>query len=138
VPTATADALGSDKWSAGFANVLFDGRSKKIQYGYLLTWQHSFAGDRDARDVNIAAFQYFAFYQLQQGWYLRSAPIWAFDLESDSFTIPIGLGAGKVMKKGSVVYNAFIEPQVSVADSGPNPWPEWQLFLALNLQFTGK
>lgn len=138
IPTATANALGTDKWSAGLANVLFDGRSKKVQYGYLLTWQHSFAGDNDARDVNVAAFQYFVFYQLKQGWYLRSAPIWAFDLETDSYTIPIGLGGGKVMKKGSVVYNAFVEPQFSVADEGPNPWPEWQVFFALNLQFLGK
>jgi hypothetical protein len=138
VPTATATALGTDKWSAGLANILFDGRSKKIQYGYLLTWQHSFAGKSDARDVNLAAFQYFVFYQLRQGWYLRSAPIWAFDLETDSFTIPIGLGAGKVVKKGSVVYNAFVEPQVSVADKGPSPWPEWQIFFALNLQFIGR
>lgn len=138
IPTATANALGSDKWSAGFANVFFDARSKKIQYGYLLTWQHSFAGDSSARDVNVGAFQYFAFYQLKQGWYLRSAPIWTFDLETDSFTIPLSLGGGKVMKKGSVVYNAFIEPQVSVADDGPNAWPEWQVFFALNLQFLGK
>jgi hypothetical protein len=38
VPTASKDSLGSDKWSAGFANVLFDARSKKFQYGYRLTW----------------------------------------------------------------------------------------------------
>jgi hypothetical protein len=30
VPTASKDSLGSDKWSAGFANVLFDARSKKF------------------------------------------------------------------------------------------------------------
>jgi hypothetical protein len=35
-PTATKDELGSEKWSAGLVNVLFDGRSSKFQYGYLL------------------------------------------------------------------------------------------------------
>ena len=34
-PSATDDALGSGKWSAGFANVLFNAKSKKFQYGYL-------------------------------------------------------------------------------------------------------
>jgi len=74
-PSATEDALGSGKWSAGFANVLFNARSQKLQYGYLLTWQASFAGDDDRQDVNIGAFQPFLFYQLGHGTYLRSAPI---------------------------------------------------------------
>jgi len=137
IPTATANALGTDKWSAGLAHILFDGRGKKFQWGYLLTYQHSIAGDSAAPDVNFAAFQYFAFYQLGKGHYLRSAPVWAFDLRTDGYTIPIGLGYGKVMKKGNIVYNAFIEPQFSVADQGPNAWPEWQLFFALNMQFPG-
>jgi hypothetical protein len=133
VPTATETILGSEKWSAGFAHVLFDGRSRKFQYGYLLTWQGSVAGDDNRDDVNLAAFQYFAFYQLGQGWYLRSAPIWAFDLNDDDYTIPVGLGAGRVIMKDTTVYNLFVEPQFSVADEGT--WPEWQLFFALNLQF---
>ena len=61
MPTATNDALGSEKWSAGFANVLFNASSAKFQYGYLLTWQASFAGDDDRSDVNMGAFQPFAF-----------------------------------------------------------------------------
>jgi hypothetical protein len=133
-PTATEDALGSEKWSAGIANVLFDGRSKKFQWGYLLTWQHSFAGDSDRATVNVGAFQPFAFYQLGKGWYLRAAPIWVYDFENDGYGIPIGIGAGKVIRKGNVVYNVFIEPQFSVADDGPGQ-PEWQVFLGFNLQF---
>jgi len=31
-PTATDDALGSEKWSAGFAQVTFDARSPRFQY----------------------------------------------------------------------------------------------------------
>jgi len=46
-PTATEDALGSEKWSAGFAQITFDARNPKYQYGYLLTWQASFAGEDD-------------------------------------------------------------------------------------------
>ena len=48
-PTAPDERLGSEQWSAGFANVLFDGRSAKLQYGYLLTWQGSFAGKSPPR-----------------------------------------------------------------------------------------
>ena len=105
-------------WLPGFANVLFNAKSKKLQYGYLLTWQTSFAGDSDREDVNIGAFQPFLFYQLGHGTYLRSAPIWAYNFENDAYSIPIGLGIGKVIPKGKTVFNLFIEPQYSVAWRG--------------------
>lgn len=133
-PTATKDELGSEKWSAGFANVLFNARSAKLQWGYLLTWQGSFAGDDDAEDVNVAAFQPFLFYQLGKGLYLRSAPIWVYNFENDDYSVPLGLGVGQVIAKGKTVYNFFVEPQVSVADRGPGQ-PEWQIFFGLNMQF---
>jgi len=135
-PTATDDALGSEKWSAGFAQVTFDARSPKYQYGYLLTWQASFAGEDDRDDVNVGAFQPFFFYQLGGGTYLRSAPIWVYDFENDGYSVPLGLGVGQVLKKGNTVFNFFVEPQYSVADNGAG-YPEWQIFFALNMQFMG-
>jgi len=133
-PTATKDELGSEKWSAGFANVLFNAESKVFQYGYLLTWQASFAGNSDRSNVNVAAFQPFAFLQLGGGTYLRAAPIWVYNLENDDYSVPLGVGIGQVMKRGKTVYNFFVEPQFSVADRGPGQ-PEWQIFTGLNMQF---
>lgn len=135
-PTATDEALGSEKWSAGFAQVLFDARSTKFQYGYLLTWQASFAGDEDREDVNVGAFQPFLFYQLGGGTYLRSAPIWVYNFDDDTYSVPLGLGIGQVIKKGRTVFNVFVEPQYSVVDYGAG-YPEWQIFLGFNMQFLG-
>jgi hypothetical protein len=135
-PTATDDALGSEKWSAGFAQVLFDARSPKLQYGYLLTWQASFAGEDDRADVNMGAFQPFLFYQLGGGTYLRAAPIWVYNFENDGYSVPVGLGIGQVIKRGNTVFNVFVEPQWSVADDGPG-FPEWQVFVGFNMQFLG-
>ena len=135
MPTATKDALGSEKWSVGLANVLFNAESKVIQYGYLLTWQHSFAGNNDRETVNMAAFQPFAMLQLGGGTYLRAAPIWVYNIENDNYSVPLGIGIGQVMKRGNTVYNLFIEPQYSVADRGAGQ-PEWQVFVGLNMQFT--
>ncbi|WP_439135088.1 hypothetical protein [Pseudomaricurvus sp.] len=132
-PTASEDELGSEKWSGGFANVLFNATSPKFQYGYLLTWQHSFAGDDDRDDVNAAVFQPFAFYQLGGGTYLRSVPSWLYNFENDSYSVPLGLGIGQVIKQGKTVYNIYVEPQVSVADDGPNQ-PDWQIFFGFNIQ----
>lgn len=133
-PTASKDELGSEKWSAGFANVLFNASSARFQYGYLLTWQASFAGNSDRDDVNTGAFQPFAFYQLGGGTYLRAAPIWVYNFENDDYSVPLGIGVGQVIKKGKTVYNLFVEPQFSVADKGPGQ-PEWQLFVGFNMQF---
>jgi hypothetical protein len=134
MPTATKDELGSEKWSAGFANVLFNAKSSRFQYGYLLTWQASFAGDSDRSDVNTGAFQPFAFYQLGKGLYLRSAPIWVYDFDNDSYSVPLGLGIGQVIPRGKTVFNIFIEPQISVLDHGPGQ-PQWQIFAGFNMQF---
>jgi hypothetical protein len=133
-PTAPDERLGSEKWSAGLANVLFDASSKRFQYGYLLTWQASFAGSDDRSDVNTGAFQPFMFYQLGHGMYLRSAPIWVYNFENDAYSIPLGLGIGQVIKRGKTVFNLFVEPQASVAHRGPGQ-PDWQVFAGFNLQF---
>ena len=133
-PTATEHSLGSEKWSAGLVNVLFNANSPKFQYGYLASWQHSFAGEEQRSDVNVGAFQPFMFYQLGGGTYLRAAPIWAYNFQNDSYSVPMGVGVGQVVKQGKTVYNFFVEPQFSVADDGPGQ-PRWQVFAGLNLQF---
>ena len=79
LPTATDDALGSGKWSAGLVHTLFDASSKTFQYGYLLSWQASFAGANDRDKVNVGAFQPFAFYQLGGGSYLRSTAVMSYN-----------------------------------------------------------
>jgi hypothetical protein len=133
-PTATDDDLGSEKWSAGFVNILFNGTSPRFQYGYLLTWQTSFAGEDNRADVNSAVFQPILFYQLGGGTYLRSTPIMSYDFEDETYSVPLGIGIGKVWKSGTTTYNLFVEPQWSIADKG-NGWPEWQVFTGFNLIF---
>nr|WP_299902449.1 hypothetical protein [uncultured Ruegeria sp.] len=134
MPTASDDSLGSEKWSLGFANVLFNANSTRFQWGYLLTWQASVTGDSDRSDVNIAALQPFGFYQLGQGWYLRSAGIWTYDFETDNYAVPIGMGIGKVIKLDKAVMNTFIEPQYTVAHEGDGQ-PEWGILAGVNFQY---
>ncbi len=114
--------------------MLFNASSRRFQYGYLLTWQASFAGKSDREDVNVGAFQPFLFYQLGKGRYLRSAPIWVYNFDNSSYSVPIGIGFGQVIPTEKVVYNVFIEPQWSVADKGAG-YPKWQIFVGFNMQF---
>ena len=133
VPTATDDLLGSGKWQGGLALVAFFVHSPVFQFGSLVTWQASFAGDEDRNSTNLMAIQPFYFWQLGKGTYLRGAPIWAFDLENNAFSTPLGLGIGKVLKVGNTVFNLFLEPQYTMLHKGTQP--QFQVFTGINLQF---
>lgn len=62
------------------------------------------------------------------------APAWTFNLEDDSYSVPLGFGIGKVVKAGHTVFNIFIEPQFTVLHDGVGQ-PELQVFTGLNMQF---
>lgn len=134
VPTASDDALGTGKWQAGAAAVVFKMPSARMQYGALLTLQASFAGDEDRAATSVLAAQPFLIFQLGGGTYLRSAPLMAFDLRSGDYNVPFGLGIGKVLKIDQTVYNIFLEPQFTILHEGVGQ-PLLQIFTGLNLQF---
>lgn len=132
--TATEDATGSGKTQAGLAAVYFDGTSSFFQYGGLLTYRTDIGGSSNRADTSVLAAQPFYFFQLGNGNYVRGAPIWVFDLENDTYHVPMGLGFGKVVPTQNVVYNFFIEPQFTVLSKGAGQ-PEFQLYMAINMQF---
>jgi len=105
LPTATDDATGTGKYQAGLATVLFNATSSKFQWGGLITWQTDIAGDIDREDTNILAMQPFYFFQLGKGLYFRGAPIWLYNLEQNTYNMPIGLGIGQVVSSGNTVFN---------------------------------
>jgi hypothetical protein len=133
-PTATEDETGAGKWQGGFATVFFDASSKRFQWGALLTWQTSFAGNDDRADTSVLALQPFYMLQLGKGFYARGVPIMVFNLETNDYAIPYGLGLGKVISTPKIVYNVFVEPQFTILDRGPGQ-PQLQIFFGFNLQF---
>ena len=133
-PTATSDYLGTGKWTAGAAAVVFANVSPKFQTGALAIWRTDFAGDQQREDVDIFAFQPFAFFQINNGFYFRSAPTWNFNLNNGDYNVPLGFGVGKVLKINKTVLNFFVEPQYSVLHQGNNQ-PLFQVYSALNMQF---
>lgn len=132
-PTATDNSLGTEQWQAGFAFVAFIVKSPVFQYGGLVTWQGSFAGNEDRDNTSMIAVQPFYFWQLGKGLYLRGAPIWAFDIRNGNYHVPFALGIGKVVKVGSTVFNLFVEPQYSLLHEGTQP--QLQIFTGINIQF---
>ena len=134
IPTATSSLLGAGKWQVGAAFVGYFASNPVFQSGVLATWQHSFAGDKDRNKVQIATVQPFLMWQLGKGVYLRSTGIAVLDLENGNYLVPLGLGAGKVIKAGNLVFNLFAEPQFTVWHKG-EMMPKVQCFIGINTQF---
>jgi hypothetical protein len=135
-PTVSNDSLGVGEWQGGFAFVTFIAKSPVFQFGGLITWQTTFTGGEGKDTTNLAAVQPFYFWQLGKGTYLRGAPIWVFDIENETFHVPLALGIGKVVKVGRTVFNLFVETQYSVLHKGTQPL--FQIFTGINLQFVKK
>ncbi len=80
-------------------------------YGALLQNFFGIAGPSDAPDLNFFYSQIFVTKNLQNGWYVNSAPIITANWEADSdhtWTIPLGAGTGKLFTLGKMPINAQV------------------------------
>ncbi|MFC1827806.1 neuromedin U [Thermodesulfobacteriota bacterium] len=134
IPTATDDALGSDKWGAGVSFVVLALPGKWV-VGSLFSNVWSFAGSGD-QDVNLFTWQYFINYNLKDGWYLTSAPIITANWEAASgekWTVPFGGGFGKVFRIGKLPVNGSAQAYYNVEK--PTYGADWTLRLQLQFLF---
>ena len=132
-PTASNDALGHGKHEVGVAALAVWGKGIFL-VGGLANYQIGVGGDSSKPRTQFIVAQPFVFFQLGKGYYLRSAPIWFFDIEQPTYNVPFGLGAGKVIPTEKIVFNLFIEPQFAMALRGIGQ-PAVQIFVGMNMQF---
>ena len=137
VTPSLTNGMGSQQWQFGGAFVYFNAKSAKIQWGGLVTYQHSVGGNSEDPKSSVAILQPFYFFQLGKGTYLRGAPIWILDFENNAYNIPFGLGIGQVIKVGRTVFNIFLEPQYTMYNKGDG-LPLFAMFGAINMQFMKK
>ncbi len=127
VPTASAPALGASKWQAGAQTVVSAPHSWGLTT-MLASYQQTFDGKLQTLTV-----QPLLFYNLGDGFYLRSTGISSFDLGKNA-VVPVGLGLGRVFELPSgASINTFIEPQYSVVQSGLGV-PSFQIFAGVVVQ----
>jgi hypothetical protein len=94
--------------------------------GGLIRQLWSFAGDGDRQDVSQMLIQPFLNYNLEEGWFLVSAPIITANWEADSgdrWTVPIGGGAGRVFRIGTQAVNSSLQSYYNVEK--PEFGPDW-------------
>jgi hypothetical protein len=134
LPTATDDALGNDKWSVGPSVVVLTMPGKWV-IGSLVSNVWSVGGSGE-QDVNFFTWQYFVNYNLDNGWYLTSAPIITANWEENSdntWTVPFGGGVGKILRIGKQPLNAQVSAYYNVKK--PDFGADWQLRLQLQMLF---
>ena len=102
-PTATDEALGTGKWSAGPTGALVYVDGPWIN-GILVSHLWSFAGKSDREDVSFTQIELKASYQFWNGWYVQTNPTMTYDWKApagEGWTIPVGFDVGKMFQIGS-------------------------------------
>ncbi len=130
IPTSTDDSLGTGEWGLGPAAVVLTMEGKWV-YGALINNVWSFEGE-----FSTMTLQPFVNYNLPSGWYLVSAPIVTanWDANRDNiWTVPIGGGAGKVVRFGKLPVNC--QAQIFYNIETPDGGPDWQLRIQFQLLF---
>jgi len=95
IPTATEEALGSDRWTLG-PEFLIGKATQKYVLGALLTHQWDVAGSGDA-DISLSSVNLFYVFLPAGGWNIGTAPIMTYNHVSDEATVPINLNAGRTV-----------------------------------------
>ena len=135
MPTATDDRLGSDKWGLGPSLVVL-GMPGNWVIGALINniWS---VGGSGKEDVNFFFTQWFANYNLDDGWYLTSAPIITANWKGRSgnkWTVPVGGGVGRIFRIGKLPpMNASVQAYYNAVR--PDVVGRWTLRLQLQLMF---
>jgi hypothetical protein len=105
--------------------------------GALVNNVWSIGADSDQSTVNLFTGQPFINYNLDDGWYLVSAPIITANWEADSdntWTVPIGGGFGRIFPIGRQPVNVSLQSYYNIAYSD-TIGPEWSIRFAFQLLF---
>lgn len=135
LPTASDDTLGSEKWGAGISAVALAMPGKWV-VGSLVSNVWSVGGSGE-QDINLFTWQYFINYNLDDGWYLTTAPIITANWEADSdhrWTVPFGGGLGKLFQVGKQPVNAQLSAYYN-AITPDDYGAEWQIRAMVQLLF---
>jgi hypothetical protein len=134
LPTGTSRELTSGQWSLGPA-VVYLATPGHWMIGAVANQQWSVGGWSDRR-VNATCIQPMIIYHLPQGWYLVSIPVITANWEADSgdrWTVPVGGGAGKIVKLGWLPLNLQMQAFYNV--ERPHDGSDWQLRFQVLLLF---
>jgi hypothetical protein len=139
VPSGSDAKLTSGKWGAGPSALVLAMPGRWV-LGLLVNNVWSVAGDENRADVNAMLVQYFANYNLPDGWYLSSSPIITANWKAgsdDRWTVPFGAGVGKLHRFGKLPVNLSAHGYYNVVhpESVDVPYADWTLRVQVQFLF---
>ncbi len=123
LPTATND-LGTDRFTLGPEMLIARSYSKGL-YGVFPNHQWDVAGSGDAT-INLTTIQPLFVYLPGGGWNVGTAPSITYDWESEQWTVPLQINAGKTVVFNGRPWKLSIELNYFVENSDAFG-PEWML-----------
>ena len=132
-PTASSDLTGQGKWQVGPAVVVGYLSEKWVLGVFVQNWT-SFAGSGNRPEVNQMNLQPIAAYFLPKGWSIGYSgnvlANWKADSAGDTWTVPLGIAIGKVIKLGPLPVKLALGVQTMVHH--PNNFgQEWNIQLGV-------
>ncbi len=132
LPTASNDALGTEKWGIGPTAVALK-QQDGWTYGALVNHIWSVAGNDNRADVNATFLQPFLGYTFKTQTTVTLTPESTYDWEARQWTVPINLVVSQLVIFGkqpvslALGYRKYVE--------GPAGGPDWGLRFAVALMF---
>ncbi len=133
MPSGTDDSISQGKWAAGPSAVVLRMEGHWV-YGALANYLSSFAGQGDRGAVSQWLIQPFVNYNMPDGWFFVSAPIITANMMADSsqrWTVPLGGGAGRIIRVGQLPLNISLQGFYNVAT--PDAGPDWSIRFAVQI-----
>ncbi len=140
IPTASDDRLGADRWGLGPSAVFLTMQGPWVA-GSLFSqvWGTGGSGNRYSSNVSVFTWQYFVNYNLPGGLYLTSSPLitanWKAQRSSDTWTVPVGGGVGKIFRFGENLPPMNASVQTFYNAARPKGVGRWELRVQLQLLF---
>ncbi|UNP90265.1 hypothetical protein MNZ22_08600 [Aeromonas encheleia] len=130
-PTATEDVLGTGKYALGPA-VVAAYLGEDWSLGLFPQHWWSIAGDDDRKDVRLTNIQYFIQRNIpgDAGWHVGMSPNVTVNWKADSgnqVSFPVGLGASRIIKIGSLPVRIGAEVQYAVIHPDDQLGNRWNL-----------
>jgi len=123
LPTATQDALGSEKWGLGPTGVALK-QSGPWTVGLLAGHIWSVAGNDDRNDVSVTTLQPFFSYTTKSHTTIGAYTESAYDWKSDQWQVPLIVQAGQLFKVGTQILQLSVAGKywAESPDNGPQGW----------------
>jgi len=131
-PSATDDALGSEKWGAGPSFIALQ-QKNGWTYGMLANHVWSFAGSDDRADVNMTFLQPFLAKTTKSYTTLSLNTESLYDWQNSQWTVPLNVSIGQLVKIGQLPISLELGYRYYVEK--PDDGPDWGLRLFVKFLF---